>query len=438
MDIKTTYNAASIQVLEGLEPVRKRPGMYIGNTASTGLHHLIWEVVDNSIDEAIAGYCDTIKVILMKDGWVSISDNGRGIPVEKHAKTGKSALETVLTVLHAGGKFERGDGYKVAGGLHGVGVSVVNALSSELIAEVRRDGKIYKQEFAFGKAKGEVEVIGKTNETGTTITFKSDASIFTVTEYNMEKILVHLRQQTYLTKKSRMLIVDKRGEQEEKYNFYFEGGIKSYVKHLNKSKQTIHSEVFYFEKEEEDINVEVALQYTNDYNENVFAFANNIFNLEGGTHVSGFRSSLTRTLNAYAKTKNYLKEKDPSFTGDDVKEGLTAIVSVKIPEPQFEGQTKGKLGNVEVKGIVESLFKEAFNYFLEENPKEAESIIKKCSISAQARNAARAARDNILRKSAFDGITLPGKLADCSSKRVEETEIFIVEGDSAGGAAKQG
>ena len=438
MNKKSTYNAASIQVLEGLEPVRKRPGMYIGNTASTGLHHLIWEVVDNSIDEAIAGYCDAIEVILMKDGWVSISDNGRGIPTEKHAKTGKSALETVLTVLHAGGKFERGDGYKVAGGLHGVGVSVVNALSSELIAEVKRDGKIYRQEFAFGKAKGEVKVVGKSDETGTTITFKADSGIFTVTEYNMEKILVHLRQQTYLTKKSKMFIVDRRGEQEEKYNFYFEGGIKSYIKHLNKSKQTIHSEVFYFEKEQNDINVEVALQYTNDYNESVLAFANNIFNLEGGTHVSGFRSSLTRTLNAYAKTKNYLKEKDPSFTGDDVKEGLTAIVSVKIPEPQFEGQTKGKLGNVEVKGIVESLFKEAFNYFLEENPKDSESIIKKCSISAQARNAARAARENILRKSAFEGITLPGKLADCSSKSVEETEIFIVEGDSAGGSAKQG
>ncbi|MCF7795920.1 DNA topoisomerase (ATP-hydrolyzing) subunit B [Patescibacteria group bacterium] len=438
MTKKTSYNAESIQVLEGLEPVRKRPGMYIGNTASTGLHHLIWEVVDNSIDEAIAGYCDTIEVILMKDGWVSISDNGRGIPVEKHIKTGKSALETVLTVLHAGGKFERGDGYKVAGGLHGVGVSVVNALSTTLIAEIKRDGKIYKQEFSLGKSKGEIKAIGKTDETGTSIIFKPDPNIFTVTDFSTEKILTHIRQQTYLTKKVKMAIIDRREEDEERYNFYFEGGIKSYIKHLNKSKPAVQNNVFYFEKEQDDINVEISLQYTNDYNENVLAFANNIYNPEGGTHISGFRTSLTRTLNAYAKAKNYLKDKDPNFTGDDVKEGLTAVVSVKIPEPQFEGQTKAKLGNVEVKSVVENLFKEAFNYFLEENPKDAEAIIKKCSISAQARHAARAARENILRKSAFDGITLPGKLADCSSKSVEETEIFIVEGDSAGGSAKQG
>ena len=433
------YNASSIQVLEGLEPVRKRPGMYIGNTAGEGLHHLIWEIVDNSIDEAIAGYCNKIEITLHKDGYVSVSDNGRGIPTEKHSKTGKSTLETVLTILHAGGKFERGVGYKVAGGLHGVGASVVNALSTHLKATIYAKGKIVEQEFHKGVSDYDAKEIGQSDKHGTTIMFKPDDTIFSTTEFKFKKILAHLRQQCYLTKKIRMIINDFRDEENNySYEFYFEGGIKSYVKYLNRNENPIQNENFYFEKEQDDINVEVSLQYTDDYDENVLAFANNIFNPEGGSHVVGFRTALTRIINSYARTKGLLKEKDDNLTGDDIKEGLTAVVSVKVPDPQFEGQTKAKLGNIEVKGVVDSLFKEAFSVFLEEHPKDAEDVIKKCILSCQARNAARAARDTILRKSAMDGFTLPGKLADCSSKNVEETELFIVEGDSAGGSAKQG
>lgn len=433
------YSASSIQVLEGLEPVRKRPGMYIGNTAGEGLHHLIWEIVDNSIDEAIAGHCDRIEVTLHSDGYVSVSDNGRGIPTEKHPKTGKSTLETVLTVLHAGGKFERGAGYKVAGGLHGVGASVVNALSTHLKATVYSKGKIIEQEFHIGVPACDAKEVGTSDKHGTTISFKPDNTIFTTTEFKLKKILSHLRQQCYLTKKIKMVVNDFRDEENKYiYEFYFEGGIKSYVKYMNRSSTVVQNENFYFEKAQDDINVEVSLQYNDDYDENVLAFANNIYNPEGGAHVMGFRTALTKVLNAYARTKGFLKEKDENLTGDDVKEGLTAVVSVKVPEPQFEGQTKAKLGNVEVKGMVEVLFKEAFTMFLEEHPKDAEEIIKKCILSCQARNAARAARDTILRKSAMEGFTLPGKLADCSSRNVEETELFIVEGDSAGGSAKQG
>ena len=433
------YSAKDIQVLEGLEPVRKRPGMYIGNTAREGLHHLIWEIVDNSIDEAIAGFCDRIEVTLRDDGFVSVEDNGRGIPIEKHEKTGKSALETVLTVLHAGGKFERNTGYKVAGGLHGVGASVVNALSTDMKAIVYRAGNIYEQNFKIGVSQGEVKIVGKSEKRGTTIIFKPDNTIFTTTEFSFKKILSHLRQQSYLTKKIRMIINDFRvPEDKMTYEFYFEGGIKSYVKYLNRTEVTLQENIFYFEKEQEDINVEVALQYNEDYDENVLAFANNIYNPEGGSHITGFRSALIKCINTYARSKNYLKEKDENLTAEDLKEGLTAVVSVKVPEPQFEGQTKAKLGNVEVKPIVDNLFKEALAIFFEEHPKDAEEVIKKCVLSAEARNAARAARDTILRKSAMDGFTLPGKLADCSSKNVEETELFIVEGDSAGGSAKQG
>jgi len=438
-NVDKEYSAKDIQVLEGLEPVRKRPGMYIGNTSKEGLHHLIWEIVDNSIDEAIAGYCDRIEITLYKDGFVSVEDNGRGIPVEKHEKTGKSALETVLTILHAGGKFERNKGYKVAGGLHGVGASVVNALSSDFVAQVYRDGNIYEQRYKIGIPQGEVKVVGKTNKIGTKISFKADNTIFTTTEYSLRRILSHLRQQAYLTKQVRIIINDFRNEDNKlTYEFYFDGGIKSYVRYLNRNEKHVQEHIFYFEKEQDNVNVGVALQYTEDYDENVLAFANNIYNLEGGMHVIGFRIALTKCINNYARGKGYLKEKDENLTGDDVKEGLTAVISVKVPEPQFEGQTKAKLGNIEVKGIVEGLFKDAFSIFLEENPKDAENIIKKCMLSAEARNAARSARDTVLRKSAMDGFTLPGKLADCSSRSVEETELFIVEGDSAGGSAKQG
>ncbi len=438
-NVDKEYSAKDIQVLEGLEPVRKRPGMYIGNTSKEGLHHLIWEIVDNSIDEAIAGYCDRIEITLYKDGFVSVEDNGRGIPVEKHEKTGKSALETVLTILHAGGKFERNKGYKVAGGLHGVGASVVNALSSDFVAQVYRDGNIYEQRYKIGIPQGEVKVVGKTNKIGTKISFKADNTIFTTTEYSLRRILSHLRQQAYLTKQVRIIINDFRNEDNKlTYEFYFDGGIKSYVRYLNRNEKHVQEHIFYFEKEQDNVNVEVALQYTEDYDENVLAFANNIYNPEGGMHVVGFRVALTKCINSYARSKGYLKEKDENLTGDDVKEGLTAVISVKVPEPQFEGQTKAKLGNIEVKGIVEGLFKDAFSIFLEENPKDAENIIKKCMLSAEARNAARSARDTVLRKSAMDGFTLPGKLADCSSRSVEETELFIVEGDSAGGSAKQG
>ncbi len=433
-----SYGADQITVLEGLDPVRKRPGMYIGSTSAAGLHHLIWEVVDNSIDEAMAGYATEISVKLLKDGLVSVEDNGRGIPVEKHKVTGVSALETVLTKLHAGGKFGDG-GYKVSGGLHGVGVSVVNALSEYLKAEVYRDGKAWEQEFKIGIPLKAARAVGATKKNGTIITFKPDATIFTELEFIWGKILDRLRQQSYLTKGISINVIDERhGHKQKNYKFHFEGGIKSYIKSLHRNKDVKNETVFYIEKEINNSKVEVALQYNDEYNETVLTFANNIHNPEGGTHLIGFKTALTRTLNNYARNKNLLKEKQENLSGEDVREGLTAIISVKLANPQFEGQTKGKLGNAEIKGYVESIFGEAFNTFLEEHPKEAEAIVGKCVLSAQARLAARTARATILRKGALEGMTLPGKLADCSSRHPEECELYIVEGDSAGGSAKQG
>lgn len=433
------YDADSITVLEGLDPVRKRPGMFIGSTSSAGLHHLIWEVVDNGIDEAMAGKANKITIALLADNTVQIGDNGRGIPTEKHKVTGVSALETVLTRLHAGGKFG-GGGYKVSGGLHGVGVSVVNALSEYLKAEIHRNGKIWMQEYKRGKPLKAIKCIGKTNKTGTIITFKPDVTIFKDgVEFNWGKILDRMRQQAYLTKKITIKVADHRKNHRQKnYKFYFEGGIKSYVQDLNEDKTIKNETIFYVNKEIHNANVEIALQYNNEFNEIVLPFANNIYNQEGGAHLAGFKVALTRTLNAYAKNNNLIKNKDESLTGEDVREGLTAIISVKLVEPQFEGQTKGKLGNAEIKTYVEKIFSSEFLIFLEEHPKEAEAIINKCIISAQARIAARTARTAILRKGALEGMTLPGKLADCSSHKAEESELYIVEGDSAGGSAKQG
>jgi DNA gyrase subunit B len=436
----STYGAESITVLEGLDPVRKRPGMYIGSTSSSGLHHLIWEVVDNGIDEAMAGFATEIKISLLANGMVEVGDNGRGIPVGKHKATGVSALETVLTKLHAGGKFG-GGGYKVSGGLHGVGVSVVNALSEYLKAEVHssEDGKIWAQEYKQGKPLKAAKPIGTTKKTGTIITFKPDAAIFSELEFDWGKILDRLRQQAYLTKGIAISVHDLRnGHREKNYKFYFEGGIKSYIKALNMGKVVKNETIFYVEKDIDTSKVEVALQYNDEYNEMVMAFANNIHNPEGGSHMVGFRTALTRTLNSYARNYNLLKEKDENLTGEDVREGLTAIISVKLTDPQFEGQTKGKLGNAEIKTYTEQIFGDSFSTFLEEHPKEAEAIIGKCVLSAQARIAARTARAAILRKGALEGMTLPGKLADCSSRDPEECELYIVEGDSAGGSAKQG
>jgi len=431
------YTAKEITVLEGLTPVRKRPAMYIGSTSETGLHHLIWEVVDNSIDEAMAGYCTKIKITLRSDGMVKVEDNGRGIPVEKHKSTKKSALETVMTMLHAGGKFGS-SGYKVSGGLHGVGVSVVNALSEYTKAEVRRDGKVWVQEYKRGKPLKKVKAIGKTKETGTSITFQPDPKIFSVLEFKWETILNHLRQQAYLTKGIIIKINDEREKKKKSYTFHFEGGLASYVRFLNYKKDKRQFLPFYVNKEKSGVQVEVAFQYTNDIQENIFTFANNIHTLEGGTHLAGFRRALTRSLNKYARDNEYLKEKDDNLIGDDTREGLTAVVSVKVREPQFEGQTKAKLGNADVKPIVYSTVSEALQIFLEEHPKEAELIIGKCILTSRARQAARTARETVLRKGALEGLTLPGKLADCSSRDPSQSEIYIVEGDSAGGSAKQG
>jgi len=434
-----SYGAESITVLEGLEPVQKRPGMYIGTTAAPGLHHLIWEVVDNGIDEAMAGHATQISVTLLDNGMVETSDNGRGIPVGIHKTTKVSALETVLTKLHAGGKFGDGGGYKVSGGLHGVGVSVVNALSEYLKAEVHREGKIWLQEYQRGKPLKKVRPIGNSKKTGTVITFKPDAQIFETLEFSWGTILDRLRQQAYLTKGITIKVADKRkGHRPKEYKFYFEGGIKAYVKSLNRTSQVKNEDIFYVDKEINDSRVEVALQYNDGFNETVLAFANNIINPEGGTHVAGFRTALTRTLNSYARAQNLIKAKDENLTGEDVREGLTGIVSVKLTNPQFEGQTKGKLGNTDIKTYVEQIFGDSFTAFLQENPRQAEAIIAKCFLSAQARIAARTARASILRKGALEGMTLPGKLADCSSRKPEESELYIVEGDSAGGSAKQG
>ncbi len=441
---KSSYGAKSIQVLEGLDPVRKRPGMYIGGTSTEGLHHLIWEVINNSIDEAMAGYCDNVKVELLPDNIVRVTDNGRGIPVEKHAQTKKSTLETVMTVLHAGGKFE-GDGYKVSGGLHGVGVSVVNALSVWTKAEVRRDGFVWTQEYKRGQRKHAVKKGARTKETGTTITFQADPKIFSKIEYSWKKISDYIRQQAYLTKGVKIVLEDKRevfGDEDEykirKYGFYFDGGIASFVSYLNRGKETRNKKPVYIEKEVDGIQVEISLQYTDGFKEHIYSFANNIYTVEGGMHVSGFRTALTRVLNNYAKKNNLIKGKDGSLTSDDVREGLTAVISVKLKEPQFEGQTKAKLGNSEVKGIVSSVMAEGLSDYLENNPKDAKDIIGKCILTAKARIAARAAKDAVVRKGALEGMTLPGKLADCSSRKMEESELYIVEGDSAGGSAKQG
>ena len=436
-DNKKKYGAEQIQVLEGLDPVRKRPGMYIGGTGVEGLHHLIWEVINNSIDEAMAGYGNIIEVTMLADGGVRVNDFGRGIPVDKVKSTGKSGLETVLTVLHAGGKFG-GDssGYKVSGGLHGVGISVVNALSTKVIAEVRRDGKLYAQEFAQGVPVGGVKVTGTSTDTGTTITFWPDVSIFETTEFNYQTVLDYLRHQAYLTKGIHVKIANEATGQ--RYGYYFEGGIRSYVGHLNKDKAVINNPPFYVDRQVKDIAVELAIQYTESFNENVKTFANNIDNPEGGTHLTGFRSALTRVVNDYARKNGLIKEKEESLTGEDVREGMTAVVSVKLPDPQFEGQTKAKLGSPEVRGVVEQVVNEWFSYYLEENPNEARKIIGKATLSARARLAARAARDTIIRKGALDGFTLASKLADCRTKDVNRSELYIVEGDSAGGSAKMG
>ena len=450
----TGYNAEQITVLEGLAPVRKRPGMYIGNTSTEGLHHMIWEVVDNSIDEAMAGHCDEIIIKLLPGEICSVSDNGRGIPVDIHKTTKVSALETVLTKLHAGGKFGEG-GYKVSGGLHGVGVSVVNALSKYLRAEVKRDGKIYEQEYKQGNPQQKVKEIGKIKRPvkidpyspeelftrGTTITFQSDPTIFTELEFSWGKILTRLRQQAYLTKGIKIICIDLRNaEKPKQYAFYFEGGIQSYARQLNKKDKQKHDNIFYVDKHAmpEDINVEIAIKYTEEYDETLLAFTNNILNPEGGMHVAGFRTALTRTLNNYARKNNILKEKDENLSGDDVREGLTAIISIKIVDPQFEGQTKAKLGNAEVKPVVDNVLSEYLAIFLEEHPRDAEAILSKALLAAQARRASRAARETVLRKGVLDSLSLPGKLADCSCREPVDCELYIVEGDSAGGSAKQG
>lgn len=429
------YSANQITVLEGLEPVRKRPGMYIGGTGVEGLHHLVWEIVDNGIDEALAGYATHVSVKLLADGGVKVVDDGRGIPVDIHPKTGKSTVETVLTVLHAGGKFGDG-GYKVSGGLHGVGSSVVNALSDKLIVEVHKDGKIYHQEYERGVPKSKLEAVGKTNHTGTEITFYPDASIFQTTTFNYDTILDRLRHAAYLTKGIRTTLEDEKTG--KRYSFYFEGGIQSYVKHLNIGKEVVDDDIFYVDKTVKDTQVEISLQYTDAYTETIKTFANNVLNPDGGTHLTGFKAALTRVINDYARKNGLLKEKEENLSGEDTREGLTCIILVKLPDPQFEGQTKNKLGNPEVRGYVETVLGEYFNYYLEEHPGVAKKIVGKALLAARARKAARAARENILRKGVLDGASMPGKLADCSSKDPSNSELYLVEGDSAGGSAKSG
>ncbi len=432
-----SYDGSQIQVLEGLEPVRKRPGMYIGSTGYDGVHHLIKEIADNSIDEAIAGFATRVDVKILKDGGITVTDDGRGIPVDKHPKTGLSALETVLTVLHAGGKFG-GGGYKVSSGLHGVGSSVVNALSTKMIAEVVRAGQLYRVEFERGKIVQPLKKIGKTDRvTGTSITFYPDPTIFKETvDFDYKWVVNYLRHQSYLTKGVFTSVQDERTQ--ERQAFYFEGGIRSYVKNLNIGKDVISENIFYVERPVEDCMVEIALQYNDTYTEMVKPFANNVLTPDGGTHLVGFKAALTRVINDYARKNNLLKEKEDNLTGDDIREGLTAVILVKLPDPQFEGQTKNKLGNPEMRRYVDQVMSEYFSYYLEENPAIAKKVVNKALLAARARRAARAARDNIIRKGALDGLNLPGKLADCSSKDAKECELYIVEGDSAGGSAKSG
>jgi DNA gyrase subunit B len=445
--LPTTYTADNIQVLEGLEAVRRRPGMYIGTTDKSGLHHLIKELVDNAVDEAMAGYCDRVEVVLHENGWCTVTDNGRGIPVDIQKQTGKTAVETVMTVLHAGGKFG-GGGYKVSGGLHGVGASVVNALSEEMWVEVVPDldaqgkdkaGKVYRQVYAKGAPQDELTPIPikqGSRRRGTTISFKPDSSIFESVDFDFKIEAERLRLYAFLTKQVWFNLVDERTGQE--VNFYFEGGIKSFVRHLNREREALHFEPVYAERELDGNTVEFAIQYNEGYNEAVYTFANSINTIDGGSHLTGFRQALTRVLNDYARKAKILKDNDPNLTGDDVREGLVAVVSVKLPEPQFEGQTKTRLGNPEVSGQVQTIVGEALSVFLDENPSDGRKIIEKCLTASRAREAARKARDLVQRKSALESGTLPGKLADCSSRDPEESEIFIVEGDSAGGSAKQG
>ena len=450
------YDASDISVLEGLEPVRRRPGMYIGTTGPEGLHHLVWEIFDNSRDEAMGGFCDDIEIVFLPDNRIRVADNGRGIPVDMHKKTKVSALETVMTTLHAGGKFG-GEGYKVSGGLHGVGASVVNALSIYCKAEVCRDGGRYLQEYSKGKKKSAVKKISASKLHGTIITFEPDQEIFGDIKFDWHTVVNHIRQQAYLVKKLRISIIDARnfdgkkglneddvfyfrelGEELPSVSFYFEGGLISLVKYYNKFQKPIQSNIFYVEKELDGVGVEIALQYVDDIVDRIFPFANNIYTQEGGTHVTGFKTALTRTLNTYCKKNEMMKDSEGGFTGDDVLEGLTAVISVKLREIQFEGQTKGKLGSMEAQGAVATVFGEAFANFLEENPDEAKSIINKSILALKARKAAKAAKDSVLRKGALEGMTLPGKLADCQTKNASESELFLVEGDSAGGSAKQG
>ena len=433
---KEEYDSSEIQVLEGLEPVRVRPGMYIGSTGYDGLHHLIKEIADNSIDEAIAGYATKVTITILSDGGVRVDDNGRGIPVDLHPKTHKSTLETVLTVLHAGGKFG-GGGYKVSSGLHGVGSSVVNALSTHMVAEVYREGKIHHIEFDTGKPTSELQILGKTDKNGTSITFYPDPTIFKeTTTFDYDWVSHYARHQAYLTKGILIETADERTGARE--SFYFEGGISSYVKRLNNGKEVLADGIFYVDKQIEDSEVEIAVQYNDSFSETMKPFANNVLTPDGGTHVVGFRTALNRVINDYARKNNLLKEKEDNLTGDDIKEGLVAVISVKLPNPEFEGQTKNKLGNPEVRSYVDRVMSEYFGYYLEENPAIAKKIVQKATLAARARKAARAARDNIIRKGAFEGMNLPSKLTDCSAKSRDNCELFIVEGNSAAGSAKEG
>lgn len=431
------YTADQIQVLEGLEAVQKRPGMYIGSTGKQGLHHLVYEVVDNSIDEALAGYCKNIVATIDKNNGITVVDDGRGIPTDMNHKMKKTGVELALTVLHAGGKFG-GGGYKVSGGLHGVGVSVVNALSSELTVEVKQNKKIFHQSFAKGKKTSELEVVGNTNRTGTTIHFQPDPDIFDELVYDFDVLEHRLRELAFLNKGVSITLVDERESEKRKETYCYEGGIRSYIEYMNKNKDPLYEQIAYYEKEMDDYSLEIAFQYTSGYSENIYSYANNIFTPEGGSHLNGFKSALTRTINTYARKNNYIKGNDKNLTGEDVREGLTAIISIKLLDPQFEGQTKTKLGNPEVKGIVETIVGDELSAFLEENPTIAKTVIEKTLSASRAREAAKKARELTRRKSALDTTALPGKLADCREKDPAASEIFIVEGDSAGGSAKSG
>ena len=435
--VNHAYGAEQIQVLEGLDPVRKRPGMYIGSTGSRGLHHLVYEVVDNAIDEALAGHCDKIYVSIDPDNGITVKDNGRGIPVEIHPKTGKSTVETVLTVLHAGGKFGAG-GYKVSGGLHGVGVSVVNALSKELIVEVKMNGKIYRQEFAYGVPQTELEIVGETTERGTCVRFMPDDAVFEETQYKYDTLEHRLRELAFLNKGIHITLEDKREDLQKIKEFHYTGGLVEFVRYINKNKSPIHDDVIYFEKKQGDYTVEIAMQYTDAYVENVYSFANNINTHEGGMHLTGFKTALTRVINDYAKKSNFLKSKEDNLMGEDIREGLTAVVSIKLPDPQYEGQTKTKLGNPQARSIVETISGDNITAFLDENPASARIIIDKALRAQRAREAAKKARELTRRKSVLESTSLPGKLADCAEKDPVKSEIYLVEGDSAGGSAKQG